>query len=187
MESEARLREAMDKALQRQNAPNDGASPNPQRRRRQRGRVKTSMRPSSRAPGLDPEELKKKRERARNRRARQKANRQNANRQKVKKKGKRRQQEGGDGSEHAEASEAAAARWAEALAAVPEGRDHSLPRTDSGWKREFARRADNRYKGPSRVKHENAWVGTGALRRAREGDVPAWLRRETVAEQGRRR
>ena len=177
MESEARLREAMDKALQRQNAPNDGASPNPQRRRRQRGRVKTSMRPSSRAPGLDPEELKKKRERARNRRARQKANRQNANRQKVKKKGKRRL-ECDEVSEHAEAEAAQATR----MAALPEGRDYSLPRTESGWKREFAHRADNRYKGPSRVKHENAWVGTGALRRAREGDVPAWLRRDTVSQ-----
>ena len=54
-------------------------------------------------------------------------------------------------------------------------------RTDSEWAAEFQRRADNRFKGPSRVAHEQEWVGTGGRhhRPAREGTVPFWLRSDS--------
>ena len=60
---------------------------------------------------------------------------------------------------------------------------HQRPRSNSEWGREFRRRAEARYKGRERVQHANGWVGTGA-RRARPGDVPAWLRSESEAAMG---
>ena len=76
-ESEKRLREALERAKEHQRRNAESTEETPKPRRRQRGRVKGSSR-RTRGGKVDPEAIKRKRERARERRARQKANRRKA-------------------------------------------------------------------------------------------------------------